>query len=209
LLTVANAAPNETINFQARLLTNTGALVPDGNYHVEFKLYDSAAAGTSAQGVCSLNSSTDDCWWRETRTTGNLVTVKNGYLTVSLGSVTAFGANIPWDQELWLSMRIGGNGGAASWDAEMSPRMQVTAVPYAKQAASATQLKVTSGANSTTLSVANPTATNTITLPNASGTVAVVPGNIALDLPATSLLLAKYQSPVAVLTAPPPQLPAP
>jgi predicted Fe-Mo cluster-binding NifX family protein len=179
---VANAAPNETVNFQARLLTNTGALVPDGNYHVEFKLYDSAAAGTSAQGVCSLNSSTDDCWWRETRTTGNLVTVKNGYLTVSLGSVTAFGANIPWDQELWLSMRIGGNAGAASWDAEMSPRMQVTAVPYAKQAGSAIQLKVTDSGFTSTISVTAPTANRTINFPDASGTVAVsASGNIALD----------------------------
>ena len=74
---VAIAATNDTINFQARILTNTGALVPDGNYHVEFKIYDSAAAGSSGQGTCSGDSSTDDCWWMETRTTGNLVTVKN------------------------------------------------------------------------------------------------------------------------------------
>ena len=176
------AAANNTINFQARLLTNTGALVPDGNYHVEFKLYDSAAAGASAQGVCSGNSSTDDCWWRETRTTGNLVTVKNGYLTASLGSVTAFGANIPWDQELWLTMNIGGNGGSPSWNGEMNPRMKVTAVPYAITAESATKLRVTNGASSTTLSVTNPTAMNTILLPDASGTVAVsASGNIALS----------------------------
>jgi hypothetical protein len=44
----ASALTNNTINFQARLLTNTGALVPDGNYHIEFKLYDSLAAGGSS-----------------------------------------------------------------------------------------------------------------------------------------------------------------
>ena len=130
----AQAATNNTINFQARLLTNTGALVPDGNYHIEFKLYDSLASGASAQGVCSGNSSTDDCWWRETRTTGNLVSVKNGYISASLGSVTAFGANIPWDQELWLTMNIGGAGGSASWNGEMTPRMKVTSVPFAQAA---------------------------------------------------------------------------
>ena len=138
----ASAVTNNTINFQARLLTNTGALVPDGNYHIEFKLYDSLAAGASAQGICSTNSSTDDCWWRETRTTGNLVSVKNGYISVALGSVTAFGANIPWDQELWLTMNIGGAGGSASWNGEMTPRMKVTSVPFAQ---SANKLKGASG----------------------------------------------------------------
>ena len=130
----ASAVTNNTINFQARLLTNTGALVPDGNYHIEFKLYDSLAAGASAQGICSGNSSTDDCWWRETRTTGNLVSVKNGYISVALGSVTPFGANIPWDQELWLTMNIGGAGGSASWNGEMTPRMKITSVPFAQSA---------------------------------------------------------------------------
>ncbi|MCB9839527.1 tail fiber domain-containing protein [Candidatus Nomurabacteria bacterium] len=138
----ASALTNNTINFQARLLTNTGALVPDGNYHIEFKLYDSLAAGGSSQGVCSTNSSTDDCWWRETRTTGNLVSVKNGYISVALGSVTPFGANIPWDQELWLTMNIGGAGGSASWNGEMTPRMKITSVPFAQ---SANKLKGASG----------------------------------------------------------------
>jgi hypothetical protein len=138
----ASAAQNNTINFQARLLTNTGALVPDGNYHIEFKLYDSLAGGASSQGACSTNSSTDDCWWRETRTTGNLVAVKNGYVSVSLGSVTAFGSNIPWDQELWLTMNIGGNSGSASWNGEMSPRMRITSLPFAQAAA---KLKGTNG----------------------------------------------------------------
>ncbi|MCA9348690.1 hypothetical protein KC878_00925, partial [Candidatus Saccharibacteria bacterium] len=62
----AQAAPSSQLNFQARLQSNTGALIPDGNYHVEFKIYDSLASGASAQGVCSLDSSTDDCLWLET-----------------------------------------------------------------------------------------------------------------------------------------------
>ncbi len=34
----ANATTNSDINFQARLLNSSGAIVPDGNYNVEFKL---------------------------------------------------------------------------------------------------------------------------------------------------------------------------
>ena len=52
-------AQTNTLNFQGRLLTNTGTLVPDGTYNIEFKLYDSAAAGASAQGVC-VGGATDD-----------------------------------------------------------------------------------------------------------------------------------------------------
>ena len=90
---VAIAAPtpasaqttNSTVNFQARLLQSSGALVPDGNYHIEFKIYDSLSSGVTARGVCTGN-----CLWMETRTTGNLVRVVNGYFSVNLGSVTGF-----------------------------------------------------------------------------------------------------------------------
>jgi hypothetical protein len=76
--------PNTTINYQARVLLSSGALVPDGDYHIEFKIYDDVSAGTTAQGVCTGN-----CLWNETRSTGNLVRVVNGYVSVNLGSVTA------------------------------------------------------------------------------------------------------------------------
>jgi len=134
-----SAATNSTINYQARLLNADGSLVPDGLYNVEFKIYDSASAGASAQGACSLNSSTDDCWWVETRTGGNTVRVVNGYIAVNLGSVTPFGANIPWDQNLYITMRVGGIG-APVWDTEMvnvsTGRMKLSAVPFAFEAES-------------------------------------------------------------------------
>ncbi|MCB9821311.1 hypothetical protein H6798_02135 [Candidatus Nomurabacteria bacterium] len=118
----ASAATSAELNFQARLQSNTGVLIPDGNYHVEFKLYDAVSGGSLL--------------WTETYTTGNLITVKNGYLTTQLGSLTAFPGTIDWSQELWLSVNVGGNGGAASWDGEMSPRLKLTAVPYAFSAGS-------------------------------------------------------------------------
>lgn len=135
---IANAATANTVNFQARLQTAGGAIVPDGDYNVEFKLYDALTSG--------------NLLWTETRTGGDKVQVKNGYLTVNLGSVTAFGS-MNWDQKMWLTMNIGGTG-SASWDGEMSPRLALTAVPYAF---SAGQLQTTSGANTSTLSIQAPT----------------------------------------------------
>ncbi|HET8671028.1 MAG TPA: hypothetical protein VFM05_10490, partial [Candidatus Saccharimonadales bacterium] len=122
----AEAATSSSINFQARLLTAAGQVVPDGNYNVEFKLYYASApdAGeTPDQGACTVNSnaaSDEDCVWVETRTGGNRVRTVNGYLTVNLGSVTAFGSSINWDQDIWLTMNVGGGGVTASWDGEMT-----------------------------------------------------------------------------------------
>src|SRR6185312_8593345 len=128
-LQTSSAAVSNTINFQARLETASGAMVPDGDYNVEFKLYDLATSSGSSQGSCTGDS---DCLWTETRTGADKVHVVNGYLTVNLGSVTSFGT-INWNQQLWLTMNIGGTG-SPSWDGEMSPRIQLAAVPYAFQA---------------------------------------------------------------------------
>ena len=65
LTQVAKAAPNNTINFQARLLSNTGAVAPDGYYNVEFKLYDAVSGGTLL--------------WTDTRYDTNGVTAGNDY----------------------------------------------------------------------------------------------------------------------------------
>lgn len=158
-----DAATNSTLNFQARLLTAAGSTVPDGQYNIEFKLYNVAGSSGSAQGSCSGDAA---CLWVETRTTTNKVRVANGYLTVNLGSVTAFSA-ISWDQELWLGMNVGGTG-APGWDGEMTPRLKLTAVPYAFRAG---QLVAQNGANINTVSFAAPTATRTITIPDESGTI--------------------------------------
>ncbi len=139
----ANAITSNTLNFQGRLLSSTGALVPDGSYNIEFKLYDAATidGGESlVQGVCQTNPgpiADENCLWAETRSGGDTVTIKNGYFSVYLGSVTAFPTTIDWDQELWLGMNIGGIG-APSWDGEMTPRFKLTAVPYALRAGAVT-----------------------------------------------------------------------
>lgn len=150
------AATNTTINFQARLLTNTGSLVADGYYNVEFKLYSAPTGGSAL--------------WTETRTTTDRVRVVNGYLTVNLGSVTAFPSSIDWDQELWMTMNIGGITEGPAWDGEMTPRLKLTAVPHAM---TSSKLAGGSGANRTVLDAGTPSGNNLLQLPAESGTLCV------------------------------------
>ncbi|MEM6997625.1 MAG: hypothetical protein AAF413_01805 [Patescibacteria group bacterium] len=123
------AAPSQELNFQGRLLGSAGELVPDGDYHIEFNLYNTATGGTTQ--------------WTETHTTGNLVRIANGYMSVQLGSITSFPGTIDWSEEQWLTINIGGTAGSPSWDGEMNPRLKVTSVPYAFRAG---ELQGTSGA---------------------------------------------------------------
>ena len=160
----AIAATSSTINFQARLMTGSGAIVADGDYNVEFKLFNALTSSGSSQGSCSGDAA---CLWTETRVSANKVHVANGYLTVDLGSVTAFGGSINWDQNLYLTMNIGGTASPA-WDGEMTPRLKLTAVPYAFRAG---MLATMNGANVGTLGFVQPTATRTMLLPDESGTV--------------------------------------
>ena len=116
-----------TLNFQGRLLNNTGGLVQDGIYNVEFNLYNVSSGGSSL--------------WTEDRLVTNTqgVTVQNGYFSVYLGEYDNFGS-LDWNQPLFLGMTIRGTSNCA-WgsctpaDSEMTPRFKLTAVPYAFRAA--------------------------------------------------------------------------
>ncbi|PID31746.1 hypothetical protein CR970_04225 [Candidatus Saccharibacteria bacterium] len=119
----AYAAPTETLNFQARLTDAAGSTVSDGNYSVEFRLYDAEVGGTNE--------------WIETQT----VAVRSGYMSVYLGDVTPFGAGIDWTQAKWLTMNVNGDG-------EMNPRLRLTAVPYAFAAEQADTLTISAGSGS-------------------------------------------------------------
>lgn len=155
----ALADTNNTINFQARLEAANGSIVPDGNYDVEFKLYNAATepgGHTPDQGACTYNGGSPDstCLWTEDRTYNSgpgssdvRVRVANGYLSVDLGSITAFPTNIDWNQNLYLSLNIGGTTGSGSitWDGEMSPRLHLTGVPYAFRAGQLAQYDSTHG----------------------------------------------------------------
>ena len=159
--------PASDLNFQARLLNAAGAVVPDGNYNIDFKIYN-ADSTTGTVGTC-----TGACLWEETRTGANVVPVTNGYFSVNLGSVTGFPA-INWDQQLYLTMNIGGTG-APSWDGEMQNgghSIALTSVPLAFRA---NQLAV-AGTNEQVLQFANNTfgQATTISLPDPGASTATV-----------------------------------
>lgn len=135
---LAQAAPgiNETINFQGRLLTSTGAVVPDGYYNIEFKIYQDGTGSAAGNPGGTLE-------WTETYINNNNeegVQVKNGFLSVNLGSLNDFGTDVDWDQDtLWLSMNVAGSDDACTSfgsapctaDGEMLPMKRMTSSPYA------------------------------------------------------------------------------
>lgn len=161
------AATSSNLNYQARLLSSNGNIVPDGYYNIEFKLYSSATSGAAlwTERYSDTNGATAG---NDTR-----VRVVNGYLSVNLGTNTAFPTNINWDQDMWLTMNIGGPAQTASpvFDGEMSPRIKLTAVPYAFQAKQATRLQQTQGLYTGTLDFGSLTANRSIALPDADGTI--------------------------------------
>src|SRR5580700_8339667 len=111
------AATSSDINFQARLENATGSIAANGTYNVEFKLYNASSSYGSSQGSCTGDA---NCLWTEDYlvSASQGVQVVNGYLTVNLGSITAFPTNMNWHQQLWLTMRIGGTGASPTWDTE-------------------------------------------------------------------------------------------
>jgi parallel beta-helix repeat protein len=160
----AQAATSNQLNFQGRLLTSTGGLVPDGTYNMEFNLYYQSTGGSSQWTEDRLNTNTQG------------VTVKNGYFSVYLGQYDSFPV-LDWSEDLYLGMTIRGSGSCA-WgsctptDSEMTPRFKLTSVPYAFRAANV--------ASSSTNAASTNSDGVSITTGNASG-VTSNSGNITID----------------------------
>ena len=114
LASVAHAAPstNRTISFQGRLQSAAGAVVPDGRYNMQFKIYQNGNGTAIGNPGGTLR-------WTENHINNNAnagIVVKNGYFSINLGSVTPFGSSVDWDQEnLWLSMNVAASFPWKSW----------------------------------------------------------------------------------------------
>jgi hypothetical protein len=122
---------NSRLNFQGRLFNSAGAVIPDGDYNVEFKVVQDGDGCNPTSGTFPCSGTVK---WTETRTGANKMTVRNGYFSVELGAVTAFGTSVDWNQDtLWLSINMGGTGSPA-WDGEMKPLKRLTSTPYALNA---------------------------------------------------------------------------
>lgn len=110
---------NKTINFQGKLVGNNGINVADGSYTVVFSLYTLPSGGANV--------------WTETQN----VTTTNGIFQVQLGSVTTLPGSVDFNTDnIYLGIKVGA-------DAEMTPRIQFTAVPYAFNAQRVNGLNVT------------------------------------------------------------------
>ncbi|MCP6757008.1 hypothetical protein NL533_35805, partial [Klebsiella pneumoniae] len=73
----------EEINFQARVLTSGGGLIPDGNYNIKFAIY------SGGDGVLGGGDETLEWTGSHLNTNGDQVVVKNGYISARLGSSVA------------------------------------------------------------------------------------------------------------------------
>ncbi len=181
----AGAGINKQINFQGRLLNNLGAVVADGSYNIEFKIYQDGPGNVAGDTGGTLMW-TEDWVYGPGSGAGwvdNRVVVKNGYFSVNLGSIcpldaTTCAANngnsqtntvIDFNQSvLWLSMNVSTSTGTlatfSSGDGEMLPMKRMSTAVYALQANSCTTC-VLQGPTST--------AQNTIDPGSAASTVAL------------------------------------
>lgn len=95
------------IGYQGRLADpGTGEAKPDGNYNVEFSLYDVESGGTAL--------------WNESK----IVSVGNGVFSTHLGDITPLSISLFNGQALWLGIKV-------ESDAEATPRQVLAVVPYA------------------------------------------------------------------------------
>lgn len=112
--TPVNAAINSQVNFQGKLTNPDGTNIANGSYSIRFRIYTNATA--DAANTCSANS----CVWEETKS----ITVADGIFQTALGSSTALTGVDFNNAGLYLGIKVGS-------DAEMTPRIQFTAAPYA------------------------------------------------------------------------------
>ncbi len=105
---------NKTVNFQGKVVNTNGTNVADGTYTFRFRIY---TAATGDFGSPCGNS----CRWEESKS----LTTVNGIFQTNLGDVTALPGSVDFNSDnLYLSVMFNA-------DSEMTPRIRLTAVPYA------------------------------------------------------------------------------
>jgi len=114
LLSSSTLAVPGLINYQGKL-TNTSGVPLDGFYNMRFNIYNVATGGTSM--------------WNEQQ---NNISVVDGFLSVHLGSATSFPPGLFDNDYLYLEIAIE-NSGTSLYET-LSPRQQLTSVPFAMKA---------------------------------------------------------------------------
>ena len=108
-------AISPTITYQAKLTSDTGSVVTDGEYNMQFRLCTDSDCANPV--------------WTESYIQDDRVEVENGLFSVYLGSVNPFD-DLDFGQELYLGVNIGGteNTATPNYDGEMTPRKSLGVV---------------------------------------------------------------------------------
>lgn len=105
-----------TMSYQSVLTNASGDRVTDGNYALQFSIYDNNSGGTAL--------------WTETQT----IHVSDGIINATLGKVTPL--SLSFDKPYWLGISI--NGGT-----ELAPRIELTSSAYSLNARTVSDSSVT------------------------------------------------------------------
>jgi hypothetical protein len=150
---------NKQINFQGKLVDANGLNVANATYTVVFSMYSVASGGTAI--------------WTETQ---NVTTANgDGIFQVQLGSITSLPGSVDFNTDnIYLGIKVNS-------DAEMTPRVRFTAVPYAFNAEKVGGMTVTNTTGTFTLAAAKTlTVSNTLTLAGTDGKTLTLNGNTTL-----------------------------
>lgn len=154
---LATPAFGQGTSFTYQGLLNDGASPANGSYDLTFALFAASSAGAQ-QGNSLTNTAT---------------TVSNGLFTVTLD----FGNQFP-GADRWLEVGVRTNGGGAF--TTLAPRQQVTAAPYAIQAANAST--AASASTATTATNFSGSLSGNVTGPQAATVVSTVGGVTAANV---------------------------
>lgn len=165
---------NKQMNFQGKVVKSDGTNVTNGDYSFTFKLYSVSSGGAAI--------------WTETKT----LTVTDGIFRTNLGDTTSLPGSVNFNSDsLYLGIEFNSDG-------EMTPRVRLTAVPYAFNARTVNGLVVTNTSDNpfssaTTFKIADGktvvinngltfsgTDSTTFTFPSGSGTVVTLDSTAVL-----------------------------
>lgn len=105
---------NKSINFQGKVVNTNGTNVTDASYSFRFRMYSASTGATGSP--CATT-----CIWEETKT----ITTVNGIFQTNLGDVTTLPGSVNFNSDnIYIGVVFNG-------DTEMTPRIRLTAVPYA------------------------------------------------------------------------------
>lgn len=112
------------MNFQGRLASSSGSIMPNGTYNMRFRIYNASTGGTVQWSEDRLVSASQG------------VTVTNGIFSVQLGSVTSLPASVFTSNSLYFEVELPTPGTATSsspsWtEGAMTPRNQLATSAYA------------------------------------------------------------------------------